>query len=120
MTNASKEQEAMKKYGEIMYFWPDEVKVEVYGATGLPYAIPEQAELDQALEDTKRFICEKYGPDALEKLGDYKVGYLFQRLDDEEDTETKMLQLMWDIVITTDPDFLSDGYRVQFQRIIHH
>ena len=120
MTNASKEQEAMKKYGEIMYFWPDEVKVEVYGATGLPYAIPEQAELDQALEDTKRFICEKYGPDALEKLGDYKVGYLFQRLDDEEDTETKMLQLMWDIVITTDPEFLSDGYRVQFQRIIHH
>ena len=120
MTNASKEQEAMKKYGKIMYFWPDEVKVEVYGATGLPYAIPEQAELDQALEDTKRFICEKYGPDALEKLGDYKVGYLFQRLDDEEDTETKMLQLMWDIVITTDPEFLSDGYRVQFQRIIHH
>ena len=25
---------------------------------------------------------------------------------------------MWDIVLTTDPDFLSDGYRVQFQRII--
>jgi hypothetical protein len=56
----------------------------------------------------------------LEKLGDYKVGYLFQRLDDEEDTETKMLQLMWDIVITTDPEFLSDGYRVQFQRVIDH
>ena len=50
----------------------------------------------------------------------HMVGYLFQRLDDEEDTETKMLQLMWDIVITTDPEFLSDGYRVQFQRIIHH
>ena len=31
-----------------------------------------------------------------------------------------MLQLMWDIVITTDPEFLSDGYRVQFQRIVHH
>ena len=103
------DERALKLYTELMT-----------NATGLPYAIPEQAELDQALEDTKRFICEKYGPDALEKLGDYKVGYLFQRLDDEEDTETKMLQLMWDIVITTDPEFLSDGYRVQFQRIIHH
>ena len=120
MTNASKEQEARKKYGEIMYFWPDEVKVEVYGATGLPYAKPEKEELKQAQEDAERFIAEKYGSDALKKLGDYQVGYLFQKLDDEEDTETKATQLMWDIMFTTDPEFLSDGYRVQFQRFIEH
>ncbi len=120
MTNASKEREAMEKYGEIMYFWPDAVKVEIYGATGLPYAIPEQAEIDQAMEDAKRLIEEKYGTDALEKLGDYQMGYLFQKLDDEEDIETKATQLMWDIVLTTDPEFLSDGYRVQFQRFIEH
>ena len=120
MTNASKEKEAMEKYGEIMYFWPDEVKVEIYGATGLPYAIPEQAETDQAMEDAKRLVAEKYGQDALEKLGDYQVGYLFQKLDDEEDIETKTTQLMWDILLTTDPEFLSDGYRVQFQRVIDH
>ncbi|MBQ6483316.1 MAG: hypothetical protein IJI45_19605 [Anaerolineaceae bacterium] len=117
MTNATKEQEAMKKYGEIMYFWPDEVKVEVYGATGLPYAIPEQAELEQAQEDTEGFIAEKYGSDALEKLGDYQVGYLFQRLENDE---YNLTQLMWDIMLTTDPEYLSDGYRVQFQRVIHH
>ena len=120
MTNASKEKKAMEKYGEIMYFWPDEVKVEIYGATGLPYAVPEQAETDQAIEDAKRLVAEKYGQDALEKLGDYQVGYLFQKLDDEEDIETKATQLMWDIVLTTDPEFLSDGYRVQFQRFIEH
>ena len=57
---------------------------------------------------------------ALEKLGDYQMGYLFQKLDDEEDIETKMTQLMWDIMFTTDPEFLSDGYRVQFQRVIEH
>ena len=107
----------MKKYGEIMYFWPDEVKVEVYGATGLPYAIPEQAELEQAQEDTEGFIAEKYGSDALEKLGDYQVGYLFQRLENDE---YNLTQLMWDIMLTTDPEYLSDGYRAQFQRVIHH
>ena len=117
----SKEQEAISKYGEVMHFWPDEVKVEIYGgAFGLPFAIPDQADYDMALNDAKKCIAEKYGEDALKNLGDYKVGYLFQKLDDEDDTETKMTQLMWDMIFTTDPDFLSDGYRVQFQRILHH
>ena len=119
--NFARERDAISKYGEVMHFWPDEVKVEIYsGLYGLPYAIPALEEYAVALEDAKRFICEKYGPDALEKLGDYKAGYLFQKLDDEEDIVTKATQLMWDIVFTTDPEFLSDGYRVQFQRVIDH
>ena len=119
--NFEREKQVVSEYGEVMYFWPDEVKVEVYGGLyGLPYAIPDQEEYAVALEDAKRFITEKYGADALEKLGDYKVGYLLQKLDDEEDIETKATQLMWDIVLTTDPEFLSDGYRVQFQRVIDH
>ena len=48
------------------------------------------------------------------------MGYLFQKLVDDENIETKATQLMWDIMITTDPEFLSDGYRVQFQRVIDH
>ena len=72
------------------------------------------------MKDAKRLVTEKYGQDALEKLGDYKVGYLFQKLDDEDNIETKATQLMWDIMFTTDPEFLSDGYRVQFQRVINH
>ena len=113
----SKEKEAMEKYGKVMYFWPDEVKVEVYNG---PYAIPEPEEYAVALEDVKGFIAEEYGADALEKLGDYQVGYLFQKLDDEDNIETEATQLMWDIMFTTDPEFLSDGYRVQFQRVINH
>ena len=117
----SKEKDAIEKYGEVMYFWPDDVKLEVYGeGYGLPYAVPEPAEYDTALRDAEQFIAEKYGPEALRSLGDYQVGYLFQKLDDKENTETKMTQLMWDLVFTTDPDFLTDGYRVQFQRVIYH
>ena len=115
--NFEREKQVTSEYGEVMHFWPDEVKVEVYNG---PYAIPEPEEYAVALEDAKRFITEKYGADALDKLGDYKVGYLFQKLDDEEDVETKATQLMWDIMFTTDPEFLSDGYRVQFQRVIEH
>ena len=119
--NFEKEKQVVSEYGEVMHFWPDEVKVEVYGGLyGLPYAIPEPEEYAVAQEDAERFIAEEYGADALEKLGDYKVGYLFQKLDDEENIETKATQLMWDIMFTTDPEFLSDGYRVQFQRVIDH
>ncbi|MBQ6399722.1 MAG: hypothetical protein IJI21_06350 [Clostridia bacterium] len=50
----------------------------------------------------------------------FSSSYLFQKLDDEEDIETKSTQLMWDIMFTTAPEFLSDGYRVQFQRVIEH
>ena len=116
-----KEKQVVSEYGEVMYFWPDEVKVEVYGGLyGLPYAIPNREEYAIALEYAKRFITEKYGAYALENLGNYKVGYLFQKLDDEEDIETKTTQLMWDIVFTSDPEFLSDGYRVEFQIITYH
>ena len=119
--NFEKEKQITSEYGEVMHFWPDEVKVEVYGGLyGLPYAIPEPEEYAAALKDAERFIAEEYGADALDKLGDYKVGYLFQKLDDEENIETKATQLMWDIMFTTDPEFLSDGYRVQFQRVINH
>ena len=119
--NFEKEKQVVSEYGEVTHFWPDEVKVEVYGGLyGLPYAIPDQDEYAVALKDAERFIAEEYGADTLEKLGDYKVGYLFQKLDDEENIETKATQLMWDIMFTTDPEFLSDGYRVQFQRVIDH
>ncbi len=116
-----KERQAVSEYGEVMHFWPDEVKVEIYSRRyGLPYAIPEPEEYAAALKDAERFIAEEYGADALDKLGDYKVGYLFQKLDDEDNIETKATRLMWDIMFTTDPEFLSDGYRVQFQRVINH
>ena len=49
------------------------------------------------------------------KPGEYMVSFT-----PEEDVETKATQLMWDIMFTTDPEFLSDGYRVQFQRVIEH
>lgn len=68
----------------------------------------------------EKIYHRKIWADALDKLGDYKVGYLFQKLEDEEDIETKATQLMWDIMLTTAPEFLSDGYRVQFRRVIEH
>ncbi len=113
----SKISEAVAKYGEVEHFWPEEIKQEIYsGVLGEPYAVPEQADYELALEDAKGFIAEKYGSDALNDLGDYQVGVIYQQLDM---VEYDLSIRMWDFLLTTDPEYLSDGYRVQFNRVIH-
>ena len=109
-----KEQEAIEKYGEVMYFWPQEVLVEVYGDD---YSIPTEEEYDRALQFAENAIGEKYGEDALILLGEYKVGVMLRRFDDL--TEAGRVQLSWDLMFTTDPVFLSDGYRVQFVQFLY-
>ena len=117
----TKLEKAISEFGETAHFWPDEIKLEIYGkALGEPYAIPTPEEYIAALELAKAYISERYGSDALDSLGNYKVGYLFQKLDDEEKLEADATQMMWDFIFTTDPENLSDGYRVQFQIFIDH
>lgn len=109
-----KEQEAIEKYGEVMYFWPQEVLVEVYGDD---YSVPTEEEYDRALQFAENAIGEKYGEDALILLGEYKVGVMLRRFDDL--TEAGRVQLSWDLMFTTDPVYLSDGYRVQFVQFLY-
>ena len=114
MERAQKEEQAILEYGENLYFWPMDVKLAVYGE---PYAQPSRAEYDRALEIARQAVADRYGPDALEKLGDYQVGFLHRRFDDEK--ENGCWQLDWDFMFTTDPEFLSDGYRVQFVQLLN-
>jgi len=105
---------AIEKYGEVMYFWPQEVLDEVYGGV---YAHPTQAEYDRAMEIATSALYEKYGADALTRLGDWQVGLLHRRIDDTR--ENNRVQLDWDFMFTTDPDYLSDGYRVQIIQMVY-
>lgn len=107
-----KEEQAIMQYGSIMHFWPHEVQVDVYGE---PYAIPSQQEYNSALVIAKEAIRVKFGEDALKTLGAYKVGYLHTAFVDDEN---QAMQLHWDFMISTDTEYLSDGYRVQFYQII--
>lgn len=108
-----REEEAMAQYGDNLYFWPLEVQKAVYGGIS---AVPTQAEYDRALKIAMDAVADRYGPDALLELGDYRVGVLHRRVDDRE--ENARIQLEWDFMFTTDPEYLSDGYRVQFTQLL--
>ena len=109
-----KEQEAIKKYGEVMYFWPQEVLVEVYGDD---YSIPTEEEYNRALSYAENAIMDKFGEDTLSLLGNYRVGVMLRRFDDL--AEAGRVQLSWDFMFSTDPVYLSDGYRVQFVQFLY-
>ena len=112
LTNSS-ESAAIEKYGSVMYFWPDEVKAEVYGDD---YMTPSSEEYEKALKIAEDAIREKYGEDALTRLGEYKVGFMHRRIDDR--AEGNRFQLDWDFMFSTDTDYLSDGYRVNFVQFL--
>ena len=109
-----KEQEAIEKYGEVMYFWPQEVLVEVYGDD---YSISTEEEYNRALQFAEKSIREKCGEEALKLLGDYRVGVMLRCFDDI--AEAGRVQLSWDFMFSTDPVYLSDGYRVQFVQFLY-
>ena len=109
-----KEQEAIEKYGEVMYFWPQEVLVEVYGDD---YSIPTEEEYIRALSYAENAIMDKFGEDTLSLLGNYRVGVMLRRFDDL--AEAGRVQLSWDFMFSTDPVYLSDGYRVQFVQFLY-
>ena len=109
-----KEQEAIEKYGEVMYFWPQEVLVEVYGDD---YSIPTEEEYNRALSYAENAIMDKFGEDTLSLLGNYRVGVMLRSFDDL--AEAGRVQLSWDFMFSTDPVYLSDGYRVQFVQFLY-
>jgi len=112
LTNSS-ESAAIEKYGSVMYFWPDEVKAEVYGDD---YMTPSSEEYEKALKIAEDAIREKYGEDALTRLGEYKVGFMHRHIDDR--AEGNRFQLDWDFMFSTDTEYLSDGYRVNFVQFL--
>lgn len=105
-----KEAAAIEKHGKVMFFWPHSVRLDVYG---YPHAVPDKAQYALALAYAEQAIADHYGPDALALLGDYQVGLVYHAYTD---AQTKNVQ-QWDFVFTTDPAFLSDGYRIQFKGI---
>ena len=107
------ERDAIREYGDVMYFWPPEVLCEVYGED---YAVPSADAYDHALMLAEQAIAERYGSDALERLGKYQVGLLHREFDD---AELGRVQHNWDFMFTTDPEYLSDGYRVQFVQFLY-
>lgn len=96
-----------------MYFLPFEKQMKLKGCSN---AIPSQAAYENALAIAEASITEKYGSKALITLGDYRIGAIYRR----EENVDGILQDRWDFIFTTDPEFLSDGYRVQIYKSIEN
>ena len=92
-----------------IYFLSLEKQAELFGGF---HTVPTQEEYDKAFAIARKAIAEKYGADALKSLGDYKTGVMHQ---ENGSVETGEPQHVWDFMFTTDPTYLSDGYRVQFR-----
>ncbi len=107
-------EQAEEQYGPLISFWPLTVQSDVLGE---PHAVPTGAEYDRALEIATEALAEQVGPYALQELGSYEIGVIHQRFDDM--AENGCMQLNWDFMFTTDPVYLSDGYRLQFVQLIY-
>ena len=90
-----------------MYFLPLEKQKELYG---YPHAVPTQDEYDQALTIAQKAIEEHYGLETSIDLSTYQTGVIYCIQENVDG----ILQKQWDFIFTTDPEYLSDGYRVQF------
>ena len=110
----SKEQENVKQYGAMMHFWPQDMVQQVYGDD---YAVPSAEEYGKALRIAEDAVKNRYGQEALSQSVPFQVGVLHQRFDDT--AEAGRVQLTWDFLFTTDPDHLSDGYRVQLTQFLY-
>ncbi len=95
-------------YGENWFFWPLEAQME---ALGHHHHMPEGNEMsrDAAVEFALNAIREQYGEEALAQLGGYQVGAICNRYQEAEGP-----CISWCIYVTSDPVYVSDGFRVEF------
>ena len=95
-------------YGDNWWFWPLEAQQEAMGGN---HHIPEGDEMtrDEAVSLALNAICEQYGAEALSQLGEYHVGAICKRYQESEGK-----WITWCIYVTSDPVYVSDGFRVDF------
>jgi len=102
-------QKHQQVYGENWWFWPLEAQQEAMGGHHhVPEGLQEMSR-DKAVETALNAIRQQYGKEALDALGDYHVGAICQRYQEPEG-----FRITWCIYITSDPVYISDGFRVQF------
>ncbi len=97
-----------QQYADTWFFWPLEAQK---NALGGHHHVPEGDEMtrEEAVEMALRAIEEKHGKEALEQLGDYQVGAICCRYE-----ETEGVRISWLLYITSDPELMSNGFRVAF------
>lgn len=96
------------QYGMNWYFWPLEAQKDALGGH---HHVPDGDCMtrDQAAETAIAAVNEQLGPDALASLGAYQVGVICCRYDEPDG-----VRISWLVYITSDPEGMTDGFRVDF------
>lgn len=97
-----------QQYGDNWFFWPLEAQKDALGGH---HHVPEDGEMtrEEAVEMALQAIKEKHGKEALTQLGDYQIGVICCRYEEPEG-----VRISWELYITSDPEFMSNGFRVDF------
>ncbi len=95
-----------QQYGDNWYFWPLEAQKDALGGH---HHVPMGDEMtrDEAVEMALQAIEAKHGKEALMQLGDYQIGVICCLYE-----ETEGPRYSWELYITSDPEFMSNGFRV--------
>ena len=95
-----------QQYGSNWYFWPLEAQKDALGGF---HHVPEGDEMtrEKAVEMALQAIEAKFGKEALTQLGDYEIGVICCLYDESEGP-----RYSWELYITSDPEFMSNGFRV--------
>ena len=97
-----------RQYGDNWFFWPLEAQREALGGHHHVPVLGEYS-LEEAVALALNAIREQIGQEALDLLGDYKIGAICCRYEEPEG-----LRIAWEIYVSSDPEDLSNGYKVRF------
>lgn len=95
-------------YGANWYFWPLEAQKEALGGH---HDVPQTGEMSReaAVEAALTAVRQQVGAEALDNLGPYHIGAICCRYDEPDG-----VRLVWELYITSDPETMSNGFRVHF------
>lgn len=104
-TNHYSLQQVQQQYGEDSRFWP----MEVQAAMNSEYSVPREGEITQAeaIQLALKALVEQRGQEALDALGEYKVGCRLYRVQNEKNW------CRWHVFIT-EKENAEEGYKVVF------
>ena len=97
-----------QQYGDTWFFWPLEAQKDALGGHHHVPVLGEYSR-EEAVTLALNAVREQVALEALDALGEYQIGTICCRYQEPEG-----LRITWEVYISSDPEGLSNGYRVRF------
>ena len=97
-----------QQYGENWFFWPLEAQKDALGGHHYVPVLGEYSR-EEAITLALNAIREQVAPEALEALGEYQIGTICCLYQEPEGR-----RIGWEVYVSSDPEGLSNGYKVCF------